>query len=295
MKRIILIMMALVCMVPLQATITIPGISFTITAKTYDRATGTFYVGLNGNASALTLNQATRGVAPSFSGIGAEDNPIELLTLATNNIGIPAAALIYVTQNMMMDFSQDTLNSVSINTSNTQTGMVQLVDALGINQDTSGIVGIASNASFAFAAVRPNPMQMNVNFGEIGSGIAIVGINPINFQLTQAAAVASSSAVQAFPLDQTIPPVNLPSTTSPGPANPTLFPNAEESYVNIIWDNPLQRLYVPLLEQLSTTSGSGGRDLVVGSFLDNTGTFTLTAIAPDSAFSLGSPILLSEK
>jgi len=270
-------------------------------SKVYDRATGIFYVGLVSNEAtvspaAVTINKASRPVAnntPTFVDIGADNNTIEFLSLAAS-FGLPAIALPYV--DMATTVDPDTgletpapltatllsiLNPVGT-VNNVSTPLLDASGATGVNgQVTSGIVGLASSVSFAFVAVSPTDMEA---FGTINSGIAVVAIsNPLTLALTQVPAAPGDAGIKAQRLDPTTPAVNLPSSS---PNNPILFPSGQ-ARVDLYWDNRLQRLYVPLLEQVSTVTGTGARSVVVGQVLDNFGHLAINAIAPDAAFAAG--------
>lgn len=294
MKRIIFLLLLITWHI--DSTVLIPGpataatgnvatFNGRVTTTAFDRVEGVFYAGTT-SAGDSTLQSATRssqGVIPVFTAVSAETTSVEAIRLVAK-IGQPAFGLAYVIANLTGPLQQESVNIVNVNTGATQASG-QLLDSSGAagshGQVTDGIVGIASSSSFIFAAVRPGIMSLNTNFGATSSGIAVVAINQNTLALTQVPAINGDSGVKAQLLDPTIAPVNI------GVAgNPTLFPNGTVP-VPIIWDNQLQRLYVPLLVEVSANAGAGAKDIVVGQVLDQFGHLQINSIAPDTAFTAG--------
>lgn len=325
----------LLCNISMHATVLVPGdaaapfsFSVPISTKVFDRATGTFFVGLSTpptNAVPFTISKALRrqANAPSkFVGIFPTTAPaagVEFLALSTcesaltcltcpqlclnppspcsipcNNVPqVPTpcaertnldANLILVPVNANGPFTSIVINAMN------QTGTIftslalippstapGLLDASGaLNQNgtiTTGIVGLAANKDFAFAVVRP--AGTGNNFGEPNGGVASVSIQFPTLALMQVPAVPGDTGIKAAPLNQTSPAVIINNPT-------TMVINT----VDIIWDDPLQLLYLGIQLQTANQPASGGRSVVIGR-VGPCGTITFTPIAPDGAFALG--------
>jgi hypothetical protein len=258
----------------------------TVTATAFDYVTGSFYVATNssGDPTLQRAAQALQGIFPGFVAVYSEEtNAIEFMTLTAQE-GAPPIGVTYVEENTSGALLQDVINIVNP-TGTVHFPSLPLNDASGASgtngQTTTGIVGIASSFSFIFAGVRPNAMASSQDFGAVDSGIAVVAVSPTSLALTQVAAVNGDSGIKAALLDPTIPAVNIGSA-----GNPTLFPSGT-SAVDMIWDHPLRRLYVPLLVQVNAAVSAGSRSVVVGQVLDIFGHLQINSIAPNSAFSAG--------
>src|ERR1700735_3972010 len=131
----------------------------TITAQVFDYATGTFFIGLTGGGNTFSLSSFTRTQPtsiPTFTGIATSttisSQPIELLALATTqgNLSPNLAFTIF-------NATPLTQTEVSL-TNNRGTILTQsavLNDASGFTA-SDGIVALAGNSAFIYAAVRPS-------------------------------------------------------------------------------------------------------------------------------------------
>ena len=273
MKRLLLILQLF--MLPVSATIIVPirnpdGSTFQsfpqpISAKVFDIATGTFFLGLSSGFPPFTVssgNRANFGNNSKITGIATqpplnENDGIEFLTLATSigntkpNLGIviqlptgPEHANVVVASNA---------------TGKIVTRSPLLNDASGaINVNglrTSGIVGLAASQFFMFPAVKP----CGGNFGaDCNGGIASVSINQSTLALSQVPAVPLDGGIKAQKLDPTTPAVFINNS-------PDIVPNE----VDLYWDDQLQRLYIGI--QMTTAGlSSVGATCATGTGTCNT-------------------------
>ena len=269
-----------------QATTLIKGngtspLSFnqTITTQVFDRSTGTFFVGLTGGGGTSALSSFARTQptnVPAFTPIGTSNTlnsmNIELLALATTQGNfIPNLAL--------TTFNNAPLSQTSIilsnNTGKTVTQSAALNDASG-SATTGGIVALAGNSSFIFAAVRPN----GGNFGDAGStiasGIALLSYNPTTLVTQTTNAITGLVGNQAFQLNDSS------NVLKGGSPDAVVFQNTNT--VNLIWDYHLQSIFIGV----SITSGTGAGDFAKGVVVGyndetNNDALNLIPICPDGA------------
>lgn len=256
----LLIIFSFFCTFQLPATTLVPGngvppASFdqNIQAKVYDRATGTLYVGLAANGGTYALSKALR---PTLG--AAQFIPIAPTTnIVFNNVGIESLALVTSLGNTNpliaaviqrnAGFQEQQVVSITTNNGSSANSSAVLNDGSGAlnmpGAPTSGIVGLAANQNFIFAAVKPN----RGNFGQnCFGGIASVSINSFNRALTQQAAQAGDSGIKAKILDPTTPEILINNS-------PTIVPNT----MQLIWDDQLQRLYIGIQLTTAGTTGIG--------------------------------------
>lgn len=284
-----------------------------VNAKSFDRTNGIFYVGLANNpaSSATTapitiaaanqwaiskIVRASGNIPPSFVPIATnttlfpQPSGIDFLSLATS-AGNKSPVVVSVLSNASAYLQNPNVVATSSNGSIAQGySSIRSYDPnISENGPTSGgIVQLAANQNFIFAAVRP-PVNTTtspatpIDFGNTtppyspylygaylnpiyanfmpGSGIAVLGLNPSNLLLTQVPAQPNDPGIKAAELDQTTPQVVIQGTTMS--AVPLFVPNR----VSLFWDDPLQRLYIGL--QLATAAsgagaeGDGARSVVV--------------------------------
>ncbi|TET06344.1 hypothetical protein E3J79_02310 [Candidatus Dependentiae bacterium] len=257
----------------------------TVLTKIFDRATGTIYVGvggLEGDNAKYRLSKAIRLLGnekPSFNPIGSQiDNTIEFLTLATQT-GNTSPFLAFVEYASTSTKEQTKVRIIN-NTGTTVGDLINNADlkdasgATGVDgETTSGIVDIAANKSFIFAAVRPTPENSTkIDFGALDSGIAVVSINQTTLELQQTAATESDSGIKAKKLDLDTDEVKIQEP-------PIILNNTAE----LFWDDPLQRLYIGLHLTTTATADAGAKAVVVAYVNDN-GVLTLSDVAPDDTF-----------
>lgn len=222
-----------------------------VQATVFDRTSGTFYVGLDAGAGNYGISALFRayGNSGQFVGIGtkslAENRAVEFMTLATY-VGNPNPIIGVVTSDTGTPLTTPTVIATN------KTGTIVnysygLNDASGIlNTDgsrTSGIVGLAANQYYMFAAVKP----CGGDFGDCNGGIASVSINPNSLALTQVPANYRDNGLKAKRLDPTTPAIII------GADSPTITLNTIDMY----WDDQLQRLYIGLQIETPGTAGSG--------------------------------------
>lgn len=234
-----------------------------IQATVFDRTNGTFYVGLGAGAGTYGLSALYRayGNSGQFVGIGTgsldENRAVEFLTLATS-IGNPnpvigavvapgaplsAVSVIATTKNGLLTKFSNPLNDASGTLNNN-------------GSRTNGIVGLAANQLYMFAAVKP----CGGDFGDCYGGIASVSINQSNLSLTQVPANATDNGIKAKKLDPMTPEIII------GSDSPAITPNK----ITMYWDDPLQRLYIGLQVTTPGTAGAG-MTCPVGTAACNTG------------------------
>ncbi len=255
-----------------------------VNAKVFDRATGTFYVGLKAGAGTSAISKVPRSnfaELPQFKAIATDSllngKEIEQLTLATSegnrspNLALVAkdASDFLFTQTAVIISSNDGKNvqqSPTLKAANPTANMD--------GENTNGIVSMAANNAFIFVAVRPS----DASFGDENSGIALVSINQDTLALAQVPAVAGDTGIKAQQLDATIDQVNI--SPDGGMNNPLIVPNRAAMH----WDDKLQRLYIGL--QLSTADNGDngdGANAVVVARVDNNCTLVLESFVPNNA------------
>lgn len=257
--------------------------SQSVTAKVLDRATGTFYAGLAAGAGDFSVAKATRpisGTPPTFSAIGSASTitnlGIEFLTMATSR-GNLSGSLALVLKGSTA-FRQTKVTALSTDGSVTTTSST-LIDAGGaIDQNglsTFGIVGLAANESFMFAAVRPSSLTSpatGTNFGNPDSGIAVVAIAPSTLALEQTAAQPGDTGIKAALFDPTCSFISIQSAS-------TMVKNQ----IALIWDDQLQRLYAGIgATTANSMAGDGCYGVVPGSVSDD-GILTFSPFVTSSA------------
>lgn len=257
-----------------------------VLSKVFDRATGTFYVGLFAGAGNYAVSKINRS--------GIQSTAHAFTPIATNqaitNLSVMSLGLSTTIGNTMPTIvgaiqSKIPTRVFAMNTSGSQfVQSDQLLDASGFlgqnGQATSGIVpdAIAANSRVIFVPVAPS-LGM---FGTEGSGIAVVNINkainlstPTLTSLVQTSAVPGDPGIKAVELDITTPQVKIQdNATSINPDDVDLF-----------WDDPLQRLYVGLSVVSGSNVGDGAKSVVVGR--ESNGVLQFANIAPDSTFTAG--------
>lgn len=248
----------------------------TVTAQAYDPVLGTLYVGLEGGATTYALSKVIRPLGtstPTFSGIATNalltNETIELLTLATS-YGNTAPNLALVKKDTYFQ-EQKKVIVATTDGSTVKESTNDLNDASGaLNIDgeyTAGIIALAAQDSFIFAAVRPH----DGNFGELYSGIALVNINAQTLEPIQIAAVTGDAGIKAKQTDATSNEIRI-----------TNDPTLRENTATLYWDDILERLYLGLQLTTTTAPHSGAKSVVVA-YINNC-KLDLLNIAPNIAF-----------
>lgn len=240
-----------------------------ITTKAYDAATGTLYVGLASGGANFALSKVIRPLTqtqPQFITLAPEgptnNAGIEFLTLTTTQ-GDTNPAPIFVIESSS-PFTQNVVSAAPNSNGTPVTQSSPLNDATGGSQ-TSGIVGIAANPSFVFAAVGVS----GGSFPEVGSGIALIEIEGV-LSLEVQDATTGLAGNKAQPFDIAQPEIQIV-------APPTSIENA----ISMFWDAPLQRLYLGLQLTTAGTAGNGAKGVVMDSV--NSAILTLSSFLPNAA------------
>lgn len=251
-----------------------------IQSQTYDRRSGMFFVGLHTGSDTYTISKANR---PSFNGL-ASFTPVltatDPLMLQTSSIEFLAFSpqttanqvLVGVQQQGSIPQITDKIFGLFTDGSQQQE-TASLNDAAGL--ESSGIIGIAASSKNVFAAVLPN----GGNWGDLNSGIAMVGIGATNTALTLSTknAPAGIDGNLATELDDTS--AVLKGTS--GVADVIITNTA----VALVWDDTLARLFIGV--EVSQAAGAGNitKSIVVGRISLNA--LVLEAVAPDNAITGG--------
>ena len=270
MKRLFIVLLFLVA-IQTHATTSVGNFSQTVTAKVFDHASGSFFVGLgaNGGANAVSIaNRSDFGSNSSFKGIAGtsiiNNNAVKFLTLATS-IGNLKPILGVVIQPQSAGQQPVVVNSLSSDGKKSATS-AGLLDASGLPSQngilTSGIVGLAANQFFMFPAVRP----CGGNFGaDCNGGIASVAIDQSSLALNQVPAIPGDGGIKAQKLDPTTPEIYINNS-------PTITANK----VDLYWDEQLQRLYTGI--ELTTA----GLSSIMATCATGTGTCVTSISQPCS-------------
>lgn len=277
----------------IQATLLVQGNatdqinSFTvpIASTVFDQPTATFYVGLQAGGDTYALSKATHQLArediTAFTPIASSSTikglGIELLTLATYT-GNTDPILALATFGSGGSHTQTSVIAAS-NLGSTVTQSAALADATGATTD--GIVQLAANQSFIFAAVRPNAGAPSTVFPNADSGIALVQIVSSELELETKIASTGIAGNQAAPLDVNSDAIKI--TTAP------TIPAGSENAVTLFWDDQLQRLYVGLSLQTVANAGDGAKSVAVG-YLNASNALLFESFLPNAALNGGGDI-----
>jgi len=280
-----------------------------VTAKTYDRTTGTLFLGQDEGAGANAVLKVYRfngGDTIRNTGIALEstdvifnkeasinNQSIEFLTLSTRRYNTdPNLAIVTRNgdnpkeQTTVILMSNDGLYIEELVNCDSEGNDKGLFDANGDQdkdgQETAGIVDIAANQQYIFAAVRPN----GGDFGDNDSGIAVVKIeNPCRCMLRKRFILTQTAAQNENGTDTGIKAKNVDQTTE------ELYINEQPSSIGdnavLHWDEPLQRLYIGLKEITSSDSANAGVRSVIVARTNENDSLSFSAIAPDGAFTSG--------
>ncbi len=284
MKRMLLWIIAVQITIPLHGVVVVQGndsanapfaFKSAVNAKTFDRSTGTFYVGLQaetGNMENLyTISKATRptfNTTPKFASVLQstskliDEVTIEFLAFSLQTATKPI--LIAVPENISGPHNT-TMVTALFNDDSVEKPSDSLKDAAG--NTTVGIVNIAANSSNIFAAVAPN----SAPWGTIGSGIALIGLsaNTTDITLSIKNAPAGVDGNLATPFDSS-------SLFLKGGAGDVVFTTTSAT---MVWDDTFQRLFVGVEIETGAGVGDKAKAVAVGR-LDN-GALTFQEIAPD--------------
>jgi len=295
-----------------------PSFTFTIQQHQYDYANGSFFVAAD--PSAHQLDQAKEFAIARLAANGQKFAPLTPKTAWVNgasnkdnplyDAGITALSLISgdpthgqghpvvvkegdpSTIYYFTDINPNGIGVLSI---------ANVPDAMGLT--TTGIVSLAdATQSYAFAAVKPNGAAVSQNFGDPGSGIAVLILGVKSFEEMGKDAVQKVFELLDAPTGRgdVIPKRALPFdvTSTPVKINSDLVSMGQ--IVPMHWDTRLARLYIGLQAQAAGGVNDGVRSLVVGRIqptriiikIENGIATTmivpqlmLEPIAPDAAFS----------
>lgn len=314
----------LVCILPMQATLLVPGnqeqpspftFTVTVTTKAYDCATGTLYLGLVKGAGDFAIAKAKRTFGsqePKFIGIASDmllsNKQIEYLTLAACQ-GDTNPLLGVVTAGEDSSEPQLFIQTKVIIVNNTGSQAAASEDLNDAGQPmqspmvTCGIVQLIANVDFLFPVVRPHNDNDECEdilvspFGDVGSGIGLVSIlqeckktdhDDPALTLLVRNAVTGSMGNQAIPLDNTS--VVLKGNSGGAPVT---FSSANRDINRVAgyWDDPLQRFYVGVRISIESGGNNIGKSVVVGRVDRMMGNrIQLQAIADDDAITPGGAV-----
>lgn len=249
-----------------------------VTAQTYDRTTGTFFVGLASGTDAYTLSQAPRPSftkSPSFSSILSDTSTlttatIEFLKFSSQSTGF---GVLTAVAEGAEPFAAFTVTSLYTNGSGEVTSD-SINDASGL-ATTPGIVQIETDNNNIYAAVKPDGSF----WGDTDSGIALIGLGSDGSTITLDIkdATTGNAGNKAAPLDRS-------STVLKGDSGgaDVVFTS---TFAALHWDDELERLFVGVHIESNSTAGTDIAKAVTVARLDSSLDFQ--AIAPDSAITGG--------
>lgn len=261
----------------------------TVKSKVFDRTTGTLFLGLEGESGAAnSISRVNRfsGVGkPIVTGIAGTNltgKTIEFLALSTSEC--ETSPLLVTVAQATNPLEQKEVNVLTHDGATMVTTDEELNDADG-EAATTGIVAIAASSSHIFAAVRPTEDTSN-NFGDTGSGIALIGVDkPPELKLNIKDATTGQDGNQALPLDKTSDEIKIGGDVTFGLSGAS--DATSNQAINLHWNEKLQRLYIALWVKSGGASGDGARSVVVGRVLPSglfANTLALQEIAPAAAF-----------
>lgn len=251
-----------------------------ITAQTYDRQTGTFFVGLasSGVDNMYTISKAGRptfSTTPSFSsvlqaGSSLLQDTIEFLKFSPQSSGLGVLTAVPLISGAA-NFTAQTVTSLFTDGG----GPIDsdtLNDASGVAV-TEGIVQIEVDENNIYAAVAPDASF----FGDTDTGIALIGLGTSGSTITLDIkdATTGNTGNKASPLDRT-------STVLKGDSGgaDVLFTNTTAA---MHWDPELERLFVGVHIQSGGSATDIAKGVTVGRL--DSGVLNFQAIAPDGALS----------
>lgn len=254
-----------------------------INTAAYDRATGTFWVGLASGGGEYAVSSFQRPLDASqvlcfkphaSANNGLSNQSIQSLTL----IPIPeqtASAVIGTIGSTAGSGTHVFLLNQHNNVTNSSTPLLYDTTSGQSGIQAGDIASLATNGSFIFAPVSDG------TFGEDNSGIAVLSVNPITGELTQTAAVPDDTGIKAQQLDNLSPSIRI------GGDNITRHPAILNNPATV-WDPLLERLFMgtSLVSNPAQLTGDGLRSITVGQVTQSParGTLPLFDFAPSSVF-----------
>jgi hypothetical protein len=249
-----------------------------VTAQTYDRKTGSFYVGLASGTDAYTLSKAPRPsftTTPAFSSVLEAESAltsatIEFLKFSSQSSGF---GVLTAVAKGSEEFSATTVTSLFTDGAGEVTSD-NINDASGTIA-TDGIVQIEVDNNNIYAAVSPNASE----WGDTDSGIALIGLGVSGSTITLDIkdATTGNAGNKAAPLDKS-------STVLKGDSGgaDVVFTS---TFAALHWDDDLERLFVGVHIESNSTAGTDIAKAVTVARLDCSLQFQ--AIAPDGAITGG--------
>ncbi len=250
-----------------------------INTATYDRATGTFWVGLASGGGEYAVSSFQRPLdasqtlcfKPHATSSTLSNKEIGTLSIAMNNSYQEGSQVVGTTSDGLTVFLLGLQGDPVINDAiRTFTGIS------GQNGSLGGTVRSAiSNNNFIFAPISEG------TYGEHNSGIAVLSVNPSTGELIQNAAVPDDTGIKAQQLDNISPSVRI------GGDDITRFPSMIND-PSLTWDPILGRLFMgtSLTSNPAQLTGDGLRSITVGQVTQSParGTLPLFDFAPSSVF-----------
>lgn len=242
----------------IHATVVIKGNSTDITttfATAYNDSvfhvpTQTIFFGLDNNAGAYSLTKLSTTTG-SCTGIATTTGNTALANTFINNLALSTPANSDQPHIIGTSVANSTTAATSLFATNIAGTIVTtlanpLNDSTGTTA-TAGIVNVAANSKYAFAAVVSNGAANTTSFGTgANDGIAMVSINPTTLVLT--AMNASTGATDNQALTVTTTTAQIVAGTAAVTFNPNYTPA-------MYWCEPLQRLYIGLQGTTNATNG----------------------------------------
>lgn len=250
-----------------------------VTAQTYDRKTGSFYVGLASGTDAFTLSKAPRPsftTIPAFSSVLGAESKLTMVTIEFLKFSPQSSGFGVLTAVAQGTEAFSAMKVTSIFTD----GAVEeesgdLNDASG-TAATSGIVQIEVDNNNIYAAVSPS----GTVWGDTDSGIALIGLGVSGSTITLDIkdATTGNTGNKAAPLDKSSTVLRGDS----GGADVVFTSTSTAMY----WDDDLERLFIGVgIESNSTSATDIAKAVTVGRL--DSGVLNFQAIAPDAAITGG--------
>ncbi len=251
-----------------------------ISAQTYDRKTGTFFVGLEASTSEnlFTISKAARptfSTTPSFSSVLKTGSALGMATIEFLKFSPQSSGFGVLTAVAKGSSDLEATAVTSLFTDgNGEIASSDLNDASGAAV-TDGIVQIEVDDNNIYAAVKPDGSF----FGDSDTGIALIGLGVSGSTITLDIkdATTGNAGNKAAPL-------NRGSTVIKGTSGGTdvVFTS---TFAALHWDQDLERLFIGLHIQSNILATDIAKAVVVGRL--DSGVLNFQAIAPDSAISGG--------
>ncbi len=276
-----------------------PPFGFTVPINTtvFDCRAGTFYVGLQANGNNFAVSKGPRpnfNSTIAFTGIAVDsgdvllvNQPIEFLALSLQE---QAAALLGIVVQANDGLQSQTISVLPTENTTDPMRTAILNDANG--SETGGITRISANENHMFAMVRPQ----GGNFGEDGSGIALVQTTLSNNTLTVTVKDANTGLAgnQALGLNASSTQIK----GNEGGQDVIFATNGDTNRTALSYDSSLDRLYIGLRIQTNNNMNNIGKAVVIARLDavddDNDKKLVLQDIVTDSAIEGNNQLIVAK-